>query len=170
MSNIFSHIASRPYDRLEGSTQAMSTSFIATTPVEDVIKSLIWYDDIPNKDQSYTLYATKIVIITVDYDVILRMYWLSTCYVVLDHQEKRIYYMPLKAKPFRIWGTSRGQIVQIISALQAKIVPDNRGVRFLISNDNTSKRQRLTPEDTMVVRDYVTILREIHYDPLFIKR
>ena len=80
-------------------------------------QSLTWFQDVPIKFGNYALYTNLIEIDMTDFDVILGMDWLTTHQAVIDCKKKCVRLNPLGAKPFELYGTSRGKIVPIISVL-----------------------------------------------------
>ena len=92
-----------------------------------------------------------------DYDIILGMDWLSTHHAVIDYRKKHVRFQPLKAKSFEFQGTPRKRAVPMISALKARKLLSSECKGFLASIVDPNKETELTPDDVLVVRDYISV-------------
>ena len=91
----------------------------------------------------------------------LDMNWLSTHYAVINYQKKHVCFQLLKAKPFEFQGTPRKRAVLMISALKVRKLLSSGCVEFLASIIDPSKETELTPDDVLMVRDYVLVFLKV---------
>ncbi|XP_070054273.1 uncharacterized protein [Nicotiana tomentosiformis] len=139
--------------------ELLNDPFLVATPVGESLLAEYVYHACQIRVEGRDTLANLIVLDMIDFDMLMGMNWLSSCYAIIDCHAKIVKFEIPNEPNFILRGSQVPEICKVVSFMKSQRLL-KKGCLSLLAIVNDTRKETLSMENVPVVREFSDVLHE----------